>query len=69
MRPELAGSASGLVGAMTIAGGSALSSMTGAVLTEGNAAYAPLCLMLFSSVIAMLAASYVRVLDRHEAYR
>jgi MFS transporter, DHA1 family, multidrug resistance protein len=69
VRPELAGSASGLVGAMTIAGGSALSSMTGAVLTEGNAAYAPLCLMLLSSVIAMLAASYVRVLDRHEAYR
>jgi DHA1 family bicyclomycin/chloramphenicol resistance-like MFS transporter len=54
---------------MTIAGGSALSSMTGAVLTEGNAAYAPLCLMLLSSVIALFAASYVRVLDRHEEYR
>lgn len=69
VRPELAGSASGLAGAMTIAGGSALSSMTGAVLTESNAAYAPLCLMLLSSVIALLAASYVRLLDRHVAYR
>ncbi|KAB0657140.1 multidrug effflux MFS transporter [Burkholderia diffusa] len=69
VRPELAGSASGLAGALTIAGGAALSSMTGAVLTESNAAYAPLFLMLFSSVIALLAASYVGVLDRHEAYR
>jgi Bcr/CflA subfamily drug resistance transporter len=69
VRPDLAGSASGLAGAMTIAGGSALSSMTGAVLTQSNAAYAPLCLMLLSSVIALLAASYVRVLDRREEPR
>ncbi|MFM0604699.1 multidrug effflux MFS transporter [Paraburkholderia sediminicola] len=68
VRPDLAGSASGLAGAMTIAGGSALSSMTGAVLTENNAAYAPLCLMLLSSLVALLAASYVRVLDRHEGH-
>ncbi|NYH16373.1 Bcr/CflA subfamily drug resistance transporter [Paraburkholderia bryophila] len=68
VRPELAGSASGLAGAMTIAGGSALSSVTGAVLTENNAAYAPLCLMLLSSLIALLAALYVRVLDTHGAH-
>ncbi len=43
--------------------------MTGAVLTEGNAAYVPLFLMLLSSVIALVAALYVRALDRHEAYR
>ncbi len=66
VRPDLAGSASGLAGAMTTAGGATLSSMTGAVLTEGNAAYAPLCMMLFSSLIALLAAFYARLFDMNE---
>jgi predicted MFS family arabinose efflux permease len=66
VRPQLAGSASGLAGSMTIAGGAALSSLTGAVLTEGNAAYAPFCMMLLSAAIALLAAIYVLVLDRRE---
>ena len=52
VRPALAGSASGLAGAMTIAGGAALSSLTGAVLTAGNAGYAPLAMMLLSAAIA-----------------
>ncbi|RQS64333.1 MFS transporter [Burkholderia sp. Bp8963] len=60
VRPELAGSASGLAGAMTIAGGAALSSLTGAVLTEHNVGYAPLCMMLLSSVIALSAAVCAR---------
>jgi len=66
VRPDLAGSASGLAGAMTTAGGATLSSITGAVLTESNAAYAPLCMMLFSSLIALLAAFYARLLDMNE---
>jgi DHA1 family bicyclomycin/chloramphenicol resistance-like MFS transporter len=65
VRPDLAGSASGLAGAMTIAGGSVLSSLTGAVLTPENAAYAPLCMMLLSALIALCAAFYVRWLDKH----
>lgn len=66
VRPKLAGSASGLAGSMTIAGGAALSSLTGAVLTEDNAAYATLCMMLLSAVMALVAALYVPALDREE---
>lgn len=50
VRPNLAGSAAGLAGAITLAGGATLSSITGAVLTEGNAPYA-----LLASVLAALA--------------
>lgn len=69
VRPALAGSASGLAGAMTIAGGAALSSLTGAVLTAGNAGYAPLAMMLLSAAIALVAAVCVRVFDARDAGR
>ncbi|MDR6500759.1 Bcr/CflA subfamily drug resistance transporter [Burkholderia ambifaria] len=69
VRPDLAGSASGLAGAMTIAGGAALSSLTGAVLTAGNAGYAPLAMMLLSAAIALAAAVCVRVFDARDAGR
>ncbi|WP_322085553.1 MFS transporter [Burkholderia sp. BCC1999] len=69
VRPELAGSASGLAGAMTIAGGAALSSLTGAALTAGNAGYAPLVMMLMSASIALAAAVCVRVFDARDAER
>ncbi|CAB3752041.1 MFS transporter [Burkholderia sp. MSh2] len=67
VRPALAGSASGLAGAMTIAGGAALSSLTGAVLTAGNAGYAPLAMMLLSAALALAAALCVRMFDAREA--
>ncbi|GAU04114.1 MFS transporter [Burkholderia stabilis] len=67
VRPDLAGSASGLAGAMTIAGGAALSSLTGAVLTAGNAGYAPLAMMLLSAAFALSAAVCVRVFDARDA--
>ncbi|WP_107314230.1 MFS transporter [Burkholderia metallica] len=67
VRPELAGSASGLAGAMTIAGGAALSSLTGAVLTAGNAGYAPLAMMLGSAAVALAAAVCVRAFDARDA--
>lgn len=63
VRPELAGSASGLVGAMTVGGGAVLSSLTGAVLTADNVRIAPLGMMLMSAAIALLAAWYVRGAD------
>ncbi|KVO96416.1 MFS transporter [Burkholderia ubonensis] len=69
VRPDLAGSASGLAGAMTIAGGAALSSVTGAVLTDGNAAGASLGMMLASSSLALLAAAYARSLDARDSPR
>lgn len=64
VRPELAGSASGLSGALTVGGGAVLSSITGAILTEENGAYALLGVMLFSSAMALVAALYVRGIDR-----
>lgn len=69
VRPELAGSASGLAGAMTIGGGAALSSLTGAVLTTRNAGYAPLAMMLLSAALALLAALYIRALDARDGER
>lgn len=69
VRPELAGSASGLAGAMTIAGGATLSSLTGAVLSAGNAGYAPLAMMLLSAAAALAAAVCVRVFDGQDAGR
>lgn len=66
VRPRLAGSASGLAGALTLAGGAVISSITGAILTEANGAYALLGMMLFSSLAALLAALYVLWADRRE---
>lgn len=54
-RPNLAGSAAGLAGAITLAGGATLSSITGAVLTEGNAPHALFSIMLLSTALALLA--------------
>ncbi len=59
VRPQLAGSAAGLSGTMMATAGSALTSLTGAVLHEGNAAYALLTLMLVSSTLALLFALFV----------
>ncbi len=67
VRPRLAGSASGLSGALTVGGGAALSAITGAVLSEENGAYALLGIMLFSSLTALIAALYVLRRDRREA--
>lgn len=66
VRPQLAGSASGLSGALTVAAGAVLTPITGAVLTEGNAAYALLVIMLLASLIALIAALYVLRSDRKD---
>ena len=67
VRPALAGSASGLSGALTVAGGAVLSAATGAILTAHNAAYGLLGMMLLSSALSLAAALYVLWLDRSEA--
>ncbi len=66
VRPHLAGSAAGLSGALTVAGGALMTSVTGAVLTPENGAYALFAMMLLASSLALLAALYVLWLGRNE---
>ncbi|MBX2853393.1 MAG: multidrug effflux MFS transporter [Rhodobacteraceae bacterium] len=61
--PELTGSAAGLSGALVLSGGAVMSAITGAVLTPSNAPITLLVLMLMSSVLALVAALYVRWLE------
>lgn len=55
VRPELAGTASGLGGALAVAGGAALSALAGAMLREGSGA-APLLIIMTASAGASLMA-------------
>ncbi|MXW91814.1 MAG: multidrug effflux MFS transporter [Rhodospirillaceae bacterium] len=66
VQPDLAGSASGLSGALTVAGGAAISAAIGAILTTENAAYGLLGMMLLSSALSLAAALYALWLDRQE---
>ncbi|MCP5084283.1 MAG: multidrug effflux MFS transporter [Alphaproteobacteria bacterium] len=66
VRPKLAGSASGLAGALSVGGGATLSSITSVMLTEGDAALTLLGMMLFCSVMGLLATLYVMRIDRSE---
>jgi len=67
MRPGLAGSAAGLVGASTVGAGALLTTLTGFLLQEGDAAIRLLGIMLCCSVLALAAAIYVLTIDRREA--
>lgn len=66
VRPRLAGSAAGLSGALMVAGGAVLTTLTGAVLTPQNAAWMVLAIMLASAFLGLLTAYYVRYIDRIE---
>lgn len=66
VRPRLAGSAAGLSGALMVAGGAVLTSITGSVLTPENGAWLLLVIMLVSAFLGLLAAYYVRWIDIHE---
>ena len=63
VRPQLAGSASGLSGAMSVAGGAVLTWMAGSLLTPDNGALMLLLIMLGSVAISLVAALYVRWVD------
>lgn len=65
--PHLTGSASGLSGALTVGGGALLMTSTGAVLTKQNAAYTVLGMMLLCAFIGLIAALFIRQIDRNEA--
>jgi DHA1 family bicyclomycin/chloramphenicol resistance-like MFS transporter len=59
VRPRLAGSASGLGGAIMIGGGAALSALAGALLTPGSGPFPLLYLMLATSAASVVAIVYV----------
>ncbi len=59
VRPDLAGSASGLGGALQIGGGALLSVLAGALLAPDSGPYPLLWVMLFSSSAAILTALFV----------
>jgi DHA1 family bicyclomycin/chloramphenicol resistance-like MFS transporter len=67
VRPELVGSAAGLSGAITGAGGALMSGITSTVLNEANAAFVLLGMMLVSSTMALLAALFVLCLERRKS--
>ncbi len=68
VRPHLAGSASGIGGAMMIGGGSCLSALSGSLLSEATRAYPLIGIMLASEILGLIAALYViwvaRLVDR-----
>ncbi len=66
IRPHLAGSASGLSGALVVAGGAALTPLPGLFITPENGAWVAMLLMLGAAVGGLLAALYVWDVDRRE---
>lgn len=67
VRPHLAGSASGLGGAMIIGGGAALAAAVGAMLSPETGAYPLILVMTGSSLIGILCALYVEKVAREVA--
>ena len=65
VRPQLAGSAAGLAGALTVAAGAVVTFLTGAILTDQNGVYVLLIMMLACSALGLLAALVVRRLDQN----
>ncbi|MGR3422102.1 MAG: multidrug effflux MFS transporter [Paracoccus sp. (in: a-proteobacteria)] len=59
VRPELAGTASGLGGALAVAGGAALSALAGALLQPGSGATPLLAIMCASAAGSLLAMTWV----------
>lgn len=66
VRPHLAGSASGLSGAIVVALGAVMTTLTGLVVTAANAPFVVLGIILISSLCGLAAAIYVRWLDIHD---
>lgn len=64
VRPKLAGSAAGLAGAISVAGGGAMAWATGASLSEENARHGLWLVMLASASIALIAAIIASRLER-----
>lgn len=69
VRPELAGTASGLGGALTVAGGAILSALAGALLTPGSGATPLLVIMCASALGSLIAILWVFRRERQLARR
>lgn len=67
VRPELAGTASGLGGALAVAGGAALSALAGALLQPGSGATPLLAIMCASALGGLLAITWVLRRERQLA--
>jgi Bcr/CflA subfamily drug resistance transporter len=67
IRPGLAGSAAGLMGASAVGSGALLTTLTGFLLETGDAAIRLLGALLTCSLLALAAAWCVRLIDRREA--
>ncbi|MEM6462102.1 MAG: multidrug effflux MFS transporter [Pseudomonadota bacterium] len=67
VRPHLAGSASGLGGALMIGGGAALSVLSGAMLSAQTGPYPLLYIMLLSAIAGVATALYVIYIARQVA--
>ena len=65
-RPHLAGSASGLSGALVVAIGAVMTLLTGLLVTPELAPFTVLGIILVSSLCALLSALYVWWLDKHD---
>lgn len=63
VRPDLAGSASGLSGAAVVAAGSLLTFATGAVLTEATGAFVLMAILMVVSILGLISAMYVRAVE------
>lgn len=64
VRADLAGSASGLSGALTVGGGAILTWVSGAIVTESTGALGLLWMMFCASFLGLLCALWVLFLDR-----
>lgn len=67
VRPQLAGTASGLGGAIMIGGGALLSALAGHLLTEETGAYPLLWMMWLSSIAALISIFFVLHRERQLA--
>ena len=63
VRSDLAGSASGLSGAMAVAFGAIVATLMGVMLTEENGAYSFLFILLITKLISLIAAYYVHIIE------
>jgi DHA1 family bicyclomycin/chloramphenicol resistance-like MFS transporter len=59
VRPQLAGSASGLGGSIMLLGGASLAALTGTILTPGTGPITLLALMIFTSILAIATIAYI----------
>jgi len=69
VRPNLAGSAAGISGAITIAGGAILTWIAGKILVGDNSLILHLALISLCSFGGLLCFAYVNRIDRHEGLR